>query len=147
MKLPVSFSVDHTRMEAPAVRKAATVTGPQGDIVTKFDLRFVRPNEDAIPTGGMHTLEHCLGAFMRDNLDGIIDISPMGCRTGFYLVCFGEPDEEEIRQAVSRSLREILSLEIEDVPGVSERQCGNWRDHSLYTAQKYAGQIIKGWGK
>ncbi len=35
---------------------------------------------------------------MRDHLNGngveLIDISPMGCRTGFYMSLIGTPDEQ-----------------------------------------------------
>ncbi len=42
MPLLDSFTVDHTRMEAPAVRVAKTMNTPHGDTITVFDLRFCR---------------------------------------------------------------------------------------------------------
>ncbi len=49
---------------------------------------------------GIHTLEHLFAGFMRDYLNGdgveIIDISPMGCRTGFYMSLLGSPKKKEI---------------------------------------------------
>ena len=39
-----SFELDHTKVKAPYVRKAGIKIGPKGDIVSKFDLRFVQPN-------------------------------------------------------------------------------------------------------
>lgn len=44
MPLLDSFTVDHTRMAAPAVRVAKTMKTPHGDTITVFDLRFCRPN-------------------------------------------------------------------------------------------------------
>ena len=89
MPLLDSFKVDHTRMHAPAVRVAKTMTTPKGDTITVFDLRFCIPNKEILPEKGIHTLEHLFAGFMRDHLNGngveIIDISPMGCRTGFYM--------------------------------------------------------------
>ena len=38
MPLLDSFTVDHTRMEAPAVRVAKTMNTPHGDAITVFDL-------------------------------------------------------------------------------------------------------------
>ena len=42
---------------------------------------------------------------MRDHLNGngveIIDISPMGCRTGFYMSLIGTPDEQRVADAES----------------------------------------------
>ena len=40
MPLLDSFKVDHTRMNAPAVRVAKTMRTPKGDDITVFDLRF-----------------------------------------------------------------------------------------------------------
>lgn len=45
MPLLDSFTVDHTRMEAPAVRVAKTMNTPHGDAITVFDLRFCVPNK------------------------------------------------------------------------------------------------------
>lgn len=40
MPLLDSFTVDHTRMSAPAVRVAKTMKTPSGDTITVFDLRL-----------------------------------------------------------------------------------------------------------
>lgn len=60
VKMPLldSFKVDHTKMNAPAVRVAKTMTTPKGDTITVFDLRFCRPNIDILPVRGIHTMEH-----------------------------------------------------------------------------------------
>ena len=50
-----SFTVDHTRMEAPAVRVAKTMNTPHGDAITVFDLRFCVPNKEVMPERGIHT--------------------------------------------------------------------------------------------
>ena len=146
-KIPESFTVDHRNMTAPQVRKAGVLTGPAGDKVSKFDLRFLKPNHDSMPTGAIHTLEHLLALYMRRQLKGIIDLSPMGCRTGFYFLLFEEKTEEEVRAALVDSLREVLRAKWEDVPGVDERSCGNYRDHSLRGAQEYAKMFLEGFEK
>ncbi len=103
MPLLDSFTVDHTRMEAPAVRVAKTMNTPHGDAITVFDLRFCVPNKEVMPERGIHTLEHLFAGFMRNHLNGkgveIIDISPMGCRTGFYMSLIGTPDEQRVADA------------------------------------------------
>ena len=48
MPLLDSFKVDHTRMHAPAVRVAKTMTTPKGDAITVFDLRFCVPNKEIL---------------------------------------------------------------------------------------------------
>ena len=52
MPLLDSFTVDHTRMEAPAVRVAKTMHTPHGDTITVFDLRFCVPNKEVMPEIG-----------------------------------------------------------------------------------------------
>ncbi len=64
MPLLDSFTVDHTRMEVPAVRVAKTMNTPHGDAITVFDLRFCVPNKEVMPEKGIHTLEHLFAGFM-----------------------------------------------------------------------------------
>ena len=115
MPLLDSFKVDHTRMNAPAVRVAKTMTTPKGDTITVFDLRFCRPNIDILPVRGIHTMEHLFAGFMRDHLNSenveIIDISPMGCRTGFYMSLIGAPSEQDVVQAWTASMEDALNKE------------------------------------
>jgi S-ribosylhomocysteine lyase len=51
-----SFMVDHTIMNAPAVRVAKTMKTPKGDTITVYDLRFVEPNKEILSSEGIHTL-------------------------------------------------------------------------------------------
>ena len=55
MPLLDSFTVDHTRMNAPAVRVAKTMQTPKGDTITVFDLRFTAPNKDILSEKGINT--------------------------------------------------------------------------------------------
>lgn len=143
-----SFSLDHTKVKAPYVRLAGKKTGPKGDIVTKFDVRFTQPNEEFLPTGGIHTLEHLMAEYVRDELDGVIDLSPMGCRTGFYLTVFGDKSEEDIAARLSRVLAKVASWDdAEAVPGVDPVMCGNWKDHDLAAAKYWAGRWVEGIAK
>ena len=80
-----SFNLDHTKVAAPYVRIAARKQGQKGDVVTKFDVRVTQPNKEFMTTGALHTMEHIIAEYLRDEIEGVIDFSPMGCRTGFYL--------------------------------------------------------------
>lgn len=136
-----SFELDHTKVKAPYIRLAAVEEGPKGDIVAKYDLRLITPNKGAISSGGMHTLEHLLALFIREELDGIIDISPMGCRTGFYLTKFGITPLSEIKKAFENALEKVLKAK--EVPAANEVQCGNFKDHSLADAKEAAEKVLK----
>ncbi len=143
-----SFMVDHTRMKAPAVRVAKTMQTPCGDTITVFDLRFTKPNKKNIPPKAIHTLEHLFAGFMRDHLNGegveIIDISPMGCRTGFYMSVIGVPDEERVAQAWRSAMQDVLAVESkEDIPELNIYQCGTCKMHSLKGAKKVAKRVLK----
>lgn len=131
-------------MEAPQVRKAGTQTGPNGDAISKFDLRFVKPNTDSIPTGALHTLEHLLATYLREHLEGVIDLSPMGCRTGFYLSLWGDIDIEPVERALRTALGQVTATKEEEVPGLSADECGNYRDHSLFGAREYVRKVLEG---
>lgn len=140
-----SFSLDHTKVQAPYVRLAGTVTGPLGDIVSKYDVRFCQPNEDVMPTAALHTLEHLMAEYIRDELEGVIDLSPMGCRTGFYLAVFGTQKEAVIAKKMRAVLALVAAWPDDDiVPGVDPVMCGNWKDHDLVGARKWAASWIEG---
>jgi S-ribosylhomocysteine lyase len=147
MPLLDSFTVDHTIMNAPAVRVAKTMTSPSGDTITVFDLRFNKPNDAMMSEKGIHTLEHLFAGFMRNHLnsDGveIIDLSPMGCRTGFYMSLLGAPSEENVSKAWLAAMQDVLKVErVEDIPELNEYQCGTFVMHSLEEAKAIAQDII-----
>ena len=64
-----SFTLDHTKVKAPYVRLITVEEGAKGDKISNYDLRLVQPNENAIPTAGLHTIEHLLAGLLRDRLD------------------------------------------------------------------------------
>jgi S-ribosylhomocysteine lyase len=138
-----SFKLDHTKVTAPYVRIAEKLKGPKGDIVVKYDLRMVQPNVDSIPTAGLHTLEHLFAVYFRELVEDIIDISPMGCRTGFYFTKFGETKVEDLKQCLIQVLEKVVKSIPEDVPATSEKECGNYKDHSLFCAREYAKKTLQ----
>lgn len=134
MPLLDSFKVDHTKMPAPAVRLAKTMKTPKGDDISVFDLRFCIPNKDIMSEKGTHTLEHLFAGFMRDHLNSdlveIIDISPMGCRTGFYMSLIGTPDEKSVAKAWEASMKDILNVSDQSqIPELNIYQCGTCAMH------------------
>ena len=138
-----SFQLDHTKVRAPYVRKIAVEHGPKGDAITNYDIRLVQPNEGEIPTAGLHTIEHTIAGLLRTRLDGVIDISPFGCRTGFHLIVWGEPSPAEVAAAIKASLSDIAErLTWDDVPGTTAESCGNYRDHSLHSAKEWSRAVL-----
>jgi len=153
MPLLDSFTVDHTKMIAPAVRVAKKMSTPSGDDITVFDLRFCVPNESILSQKGIHTLEHLFAGFMRDHLNDkkveIIDLSPMGCRTGFYMSLLGDPKEKQVAKAWKKSMEDVLGVKSEkDIPELNLYQCGTYKMHSLDDAKSIASDVLdKGIGK
>jgi S-ribosylhomocysteine lyase len=138
-----SFNLDHTRVTAPFVRLAAKKKGRHGDVVTKFDIRFCQPNVECMETGAIHTLEHLTAEYIRDELNGVIDFSPMGCRTGFYFTLWGDHDEAYIAEHMLVVMKKIAQWDA-PVPATTEKECGNYRDHDLAGAKSWALKWIEG---
>ena len=120
---------------------------PKGDTITVFDLRFTTPNKENLPPKGIHTLEHLFAGFMRDHLNDdhveIIDISPMGCRTGFYMSLIGTPNEQQVANAWLASMQDILNVKEQcQIPELNEYQCGTYTEHSLAEAHQIAQNVL-----
>ena len=147
MPLLDSFTVDHTIMKAPAVRLAKKMKTPSGDSITVYDLRFYAPNKDLMSAEGIHTLEHLFAGFIREHLNSdkteIIDVSPMGCRTGFYMSTIGTPSEEEVAAAWKASMEDVKKVQKQsDIPELNVYQCGTYKMHSLEDAKKIADDML-----
>lgn len=148
MPLLDSFKVDHTIMPAPAVRLAKSMQTKKGDNISVFDLRFCKPNKEILDEKGIHTLEHLFAGFMRDHLNTteveIIDISPMGCRTGFYMSVIGTPTLDDVKNAWEKSMKDVLNVKKEsDIPELNIYQCGTANMHSLENAKNIANDILE----
>lgn len=104
-----SFELDHTIVKAPYVRLISEEFGPKGDVITNFDVRLVQPNHNSIETAGLHTIEHLLAKLIRQRIDGMIDCSPFGCRTGFHLIMWGKHNSTDIARVIKASLEEIAT--------------------------------------
>ena len=142
-----SFRVNHTQMIAPAVRVAKKMTTPSGDDITVFDLRFCVPNKEILSEKGIHTLEHLFAGFMRDHLNSkkveIIDLSPMGCRTGFYMSVLGSPKAKKVAKSWELSMKDVLNVDTKkDIPELNVYQCGTYKMHSLKEAKDISMKVI-----
>ena len=136
-----SFKLDHNKVKAPYVRKCCVLDGQMGDKVSKFDLRFLQPNVEAFGTAAIHGLEHLLATYLREELENIIDLSPMGCRTGFYLIMWGDVDPSLVKSGLERALQKVIDSK--EMIAASAVECGNYRDLSLFGAKEYAKKALK----
>lgn len=108
-------------------------------IVSTFDLRVTAPNrEPVMDTPAIHTIEHLGATFLRNSSrkEEIIYFGPMGCRTGFYLVVFGDQTAEDVYPLVLEMCDFILGFEGE-IPGARPEECGNWSEQNLNMAKYY----------
>ena len=110
--------------------------------VSTFDLRVTAPNrEPVMDTPAIHTIEHLGATFLRNSSrkEEIIYFGPMGCRTGFYLVVFGDQTAEDVCPLVLDMCDFILDFEGE-IPGARPEECGNWSEQNLNMAKYYIRQ-------
>jgi len=136
MELIPSFQVDHDKIVPGIYESRVDAVG--GDFVTTFDVRMKRPNaEPAIRPDAMHTIEHIVATFLRNDpewKDRIVYWGPMGCLTGFYLIVKGRPAAEEVLPLLLRAFDYCAAFEGE-VPGATPEGCGNYLLHDLNTAR------------
>ena len=137
-----SFTIDHLKLEAGLY--VSRVDRYNGMNATTFDMRVTAPNkEEVMPTGAIHTFEHLGATFLRNSSikDRVVYFGPMGCRTGFYLVLFGDAVPQDIVDVITEMLMFIISFE-GDIPGATAVECGNYSDQDLNTAKKYAQKYL-----
>ncbi|PRO65993.1 S-ribosylhomocysteine lyase [Alkalicoccus urumqiensis] len=135
-----SFNLDHTKVDAPYIRLAGKVEGTQ-DTIYKYDIRFCQPNKAHMDMPGLHSLEHMMAEFSRNHHDRVVDVSPMGCQTGFYLSLINDDDYEGVLRLVEKTLEDVLQAE--EVPACNELQCGWAASHSLEGAQEIARGMLE----
>lgn len=144
MEKIASFRIDHTILP-----KGMYISRVDGDIIT-YDIRTRRPNKEEVMTNGaIHTFEHLFATFTRNSrfADDIIYFGPMGCRTGFYFLVRNNVSHADAIALTKDCLDFIKDYEGE-IPGVSEKECGNWKDHDLEGAKKEAemmSEVLAEW--
>lgn len=135
-----SFNLDHTKVDAPYVRLAGTKSGQAGDTVLKYDIRFKQPNEEFMEMKGLHSLEHLMAENIRNHTDKVVDLSPMGCQTGFYLSVINHDNYDEILTVLENTLEDVLKAT--EVPACNVVQCGWAANHSLEGAKEIARDML-----
>ena len=147
MGLIPSFQVDHNLIVPGIYESRVDTLG--NETATTFDIRMKKPNiEPAIHPNAMHTIEHIIATFLRNDeewKDRIIYWGPMGCLTGCYLIVKGRPAPQEILPLLIRAYEFCADYD-DVVPGANPQNCGNYILHDLnmakYEARLYA-DILK----
>ena len=147
MEKITSFTINHIKLQ-PGVYVSRKDTH-NGTTITTFDLRMTSPNEDPVMnTAEVHTIEHLAATFLRNHAEfgsRIVYFGPMGCRTGFYLLLFGDYESRDIIPLMQEMFAFIRDYKGE-VPGASPRDCGNYLDMNLpmanYLAKKYLENVL-----
>lgn len=145
MEKIASFTIDHLRL-VPGIYVSRKDADPvKGGVVTTFDLRMTAPNrEPVINTAPLHAIEHLGATFLRNDeewKDRVLYFGPMGCRTGFYLLLFGDLDPADIADLVRRMFEFMAAFEGE-IPGARPEECGNWHDADLAGAKWWADRYL-----
>lgn len=141
-----SFTVDHLSLMPGVYVSRVDIDPASGTTVTTFDVRLTAPNrEPVMNTAECHTIEHLGATFLRNHpqwAPRVVYFGPMGCRTGFYLVVFGQVSSQEILPLV-RELFAFVRDFSGEIPGARPEECGNYLDQNLSMAQWLAARYLE----
>ncbi len=138
MQRIASFCVDHTKLD-----KGVYVSRIDGDITT-YDIRMKKPNvEEVLQNDAIHTIEHLFATYARncEYKDAVIYFGPMGCRTGCYFLT-RNLENKTVFQIIKDAFKFIAEFDGE-IPGATEVECGNYRDHNLPLAKLEAQKMLQ----
>ena len=135
-----SFNLDHTKVAAPRLCSFWAESEEPPNVILKYDIRFKQPNKEHMEMPGLHSLEHLMAENIRNHTDQVVDISPMGCQTGFYLSVINHDNFDEILEILEKTLQDVLNAT--EVPACNEVQCGWAASHSLEGAQEIASEML-----
>lgn len=142
MEKIASFCIDHTKL-LPGIYLSRR--DRRGDCtVTTFDIRMTAPNrEPVIDQPALHTIEHLAATWLRNCpiKESIVYFGPMGCRTGCYLLVFGELSPAQIEPYVRGAFEYIVDFNGE-IPGAKADECGNYLEQNLSMAKYYAAKYL-----
>ena len=142
-----SFIIDHTKLFPGLYVSRKDVKN--GVTVTTFDMRMTAPNrEPPVDVPALHTIEHLAATYLRNSefKDYIVYFGPMGCRTGCYLLMFGDLKSEDIFPLIVKLCDFVIGFEGE-IPGAKKEECGNYSEQNLnmakYYMSRYKNELIE----
>lgn len=138
-----SFSVDHTLMtKVPFLRLSLEKSLDQSQTyLRKYDFRLKVPNSKGCTINNkvLHTFEHIFVTLVRMRCPrtiDIIDISPMGCCTGFYVTITTPYDREHDLSVLSALIYDVFvqiggftfnKQFLDETYHFNPKDCGNYR--------------------
>ncbi|SNU08563.1 S-ribosylhomocysteine lyase /quorum-sensing autoinducer 2 (AI-2) synthesis protein LuxS [Lachnospiraceae bacterium] len=141
MELIQSFTVDHTRIVPGIFTSRVDYLGEY--LVTTYDVRLKKPNrEPVVDVAAMHSLEHIIATYLRNDpdwKDEVIYWGPMGCLTGFYIILKGGRPSKDIYELILKAFKSVD--DVQEVPGTTPENCGNYLMHNLGMAKWYANEF------
>lgn len=143
MERIASFTINHLEL-FPGIY-VSRKDEKNGCSITTFDLRMTAPNrEPVIDVPALHTIEHLAATYFRNSTckEEVVYFGPMGCRTGCYLLLFGNLNSEDIYGQVLEMCDFILRYEGE-IPGAAPKECGNYSEQNLNMAKYYIAKYKK----
>lgn len=138
-----SFKINHLNLDPGLYVSRRDKNGDC--VVTTFDLRITAPNrEPVIDVPALHTIEHLCATYLRNSEQSqdIVYFGPMGCRTGCYLVMFGDLTSADVYELVINMCNFVIGFEGE-IPGASPIECGNYSEQNLNMAKFYISKYKK----
>lgn len=136
-------TAENTAAPKTVLPKGMYISRVDGDIIT-YDIRTRRTNEECVmENAALHTFEHLFAFCVRSSefADDVIYFGPMGSRTGFGLLLRSNISHRDAIALVKAALEFTAEFEGE-IPGLSERECGNLKEHSLEGARKEARAML-----
>ena len=143
MKKIASFTINHLKL-LPGLYVSRKDT-KNGSTITTFDMRITAPNiEPVIDVPALHTIEHLAATYLRNSLvkEEIVYFGPMGCRTGCYLLMFGDLESKDVFDLIINLCDFIVNFK-GDIPGAKPEECGNYSEQNLTMAQFYIKKYQK----
>lgn len=143
MERIASFTIDHLKLQSGLY---VSRKDKKGDVtITTFDMRITAPNrEPVIDVPALHTIEHLAATYLRNSKikEDVVYFGPMGCRTGCYILLFGDLESEDFFDTVIEMCDFILDF-TGDIPGASPIECGNYSEQNLTMAKYYIAKYKK----
>lgn len=137
----INYEIDHRLVKAPYVRIYTASKGVKGDTTYVYDLRVTQPNINYLSTKQLHSMEHMLLFGFRKHMpNNFINVGPMGCQTGFYLIILNEGSLEKICNIYAKILLEII--EASEVAYVNAKDCGQYQHHDLQATKEVAKTLL-----